>query len=79
MNVLRELKQYPSVGVGIVIIVALLGLAAYTLFALPYNEAIRLWRGGEEVWQDYPKTARPEWFNLFSRTKMPKTDRKSVV
>lgn len=73
MNVLRELKQYPSVGVGIVIIVALLGLAAYTLFALPYNEAIRLWRGGEEVWQDYPKTARPEWFNLFSRTKMPKT------
>ncbi len=25
------------------------------------------WRGGEEVWQDYPKTARPEWFNLFAR------------
>lgn len=73
MNVLRELKQYPSVGAGILIIAALLALAVYTLVALPYNEAIRLWRGGEEVWQDYPKTARPEWFNLFAREKMPVT------
>ena len=73
MRVLRELKSYPSVVFGVVIIAALLGLAVYTLISMPYGEAIRLWRGGEEVWQDYPKTARPEWFNLFAREKMPYT------
>jgi len=73
MNALRELKQYPSVAAGVLIIGALIALAIYTLIAMPYSEAVRLWRGGEEVWQDYPKTARPEWFNLFARDKMPKT------
>lgn len=73
MNALRELKQYPSVAAGVLIIGALIALAIYTLIAMPYSEAVRLWRGGEEVWQDYPKTARPEWFNLFAREKMPKT------
>lgn len=73
MKVWRDLRQYPSAIAGVVVIVALVVLAIYTIFAIPYNEAIRLWRGGEDIWQEYPKTARPEWVNLFSRVKHPKT------
>lgn len=73
MKVWQDLRQYPSAVVGVLGIIALVILAIYTVFAIPYNEAIRLWRGGEDIWQDYPKTARPEWVNLFSRTKQPKT------
>lgn len=73
MKVWRDLRQYPSAIAGVVVIVALVTLAIYTIFAIPYNEAIRLWRGGEDIWQEYPKTAQPEWVNLFSRVKHPKT------
>lgn len=73
MKVWQDLRQYPSAVAGVVIIVLLVALAIYTIFAIPYTEAIRLWRGGEDIWQEYPKTARPEWVNLFSRTKQPKT------
>ncbi len=35
----------------------------------PLPEAIRLWRGGEEVWYQNPKFAPPAWINLFSSKK----------
>ena len=43
--------------------------AVYAMIKIPYNEAIRLWRGGEEVWYQNPKFAPPAWINLFSSKK----------
>ncbi len=68
---LRELLRYPSAVAGVIIILLLVGVAVYTLIAIPYDEAIRLWRGGEEVWYQNPKKAAPEWTNFFRRKKLP--------
>lgn len=61
----QELRKYPSAILGGAIILALLALAIYTVIAIPYSEATRLWRGGESVWEDYPRNAQPVWTNLF--------------
>lgn len=70
---LRNLKQYPSLLAGSVLIAILLVLAFYTLIALPYDEAIRLWRGGPGVWDDNPQNAGPVWLDLFTRDRLPRT------
>lgn len=70
---LREFKRYPSAVAGLVIIFILILVGIYTLISIPYQEAIRLWRGGEEVWYKYPKNAAPEWTNLFRRVDLPST------
>ncbi len=70
---LKEIRRYPSAMVGLTIILLLVILAIYTVIAIPYNEAIRLWRGGEDVWYDSPRTAAPAWTNLFRRQKLPET------
>jgi peptide/nickel transport system permease protein len=54
---------------GVVVIIALVITSIYTLMTIPYQEAIRLWRGGEEVWYRNPKFASPAWINLFSAKK----------
>ncbi|HEY6073480.1 MAG TPA: ABC transporter permease, partial [Anaerolineales bacterium] len=43
----------------------------YAMISIPYNQAIRLWRGGEDVWYQNPKYAPPAWFNLFTAKKLP--------
>jgi len=70
---LRELRQYPSALVGTVIILALIGIAIYTVIAIPYTEAIRMWRGGQDVWYQNPVNAEPIWSNLFRREKLPES------
>ena len=70
-NTLRDLARYPSAVFGIAVIFVLLGVAVYALVTIPYSEAVRLWRGGEEVWYRNPKYAAPAWFNSFSKTKQP--------
>lgn len=72
-NAFRDIAQYPSAVVGMVIIVLLVIFAIYAVATIPYNEAIRLWRGGEEVWGDYPRNAAPVWTNWFSAKKLPET------
>lgn len=69
----KDIAQYPSAIAGVVLILALVALAIYTVIAIPYNEAIRLWRGGEEVWGDYPRLAPPAWTNIFTKEKQPAT------
>jgi peptide/nickel transport system permease protein len=69
----RQLARYPSAVVGVAIILAMIALALYAVISIPYSEAIRLWRGGEEVWGEYPRTAQPVWTQLFSKTKKPET------
>lgn len=70
-NSFRELLRYPSAVFGLAIIALLLGVAAYALITIPYKEAIRLWRGGEDVWYQNPQYAAPGWYNFFSNKKAP--------
>lgn len=70
---LREILRYPSAIAGSLIILALIATAIYALITIPYDEAIRLWRGGEAVWYKNPKYAPPKWFNWFSSKKLPES------
>jgi len=72
-NAFRQLFRYPSAVAGLSIILLLVVLAVYTLIAIPYDDAIRLWRGGEEVWGESPRLAQPTWTNLFRRNDLPDT------
>jgi len=65
----RNLLYYPSAIVGILIVLLLVFTAIYAMVKIPYREAIRLWRGGEEVWYQNPKFAPPAWINIFSKSK----------
>ncbi len=73
LKTFKEITRYPSAVVGLVIILLLVGVSIYTLIAIPYSEAIMLWRGGEDIWYDSPKTAQPKWINWFRRDKLPET------
>ncbi len=68
-NSIRNLLYYPSAIVGILVVFLLVFTAVYAMVKIPYNEAIRLWRGGEDVWYQNPKFAPPAWINLFSTKK----------
>ncbi|MDR7415189.1 MAG: ABC transporter permease [Armatimonadota bacterium] len=72
-RVLGELVRYRSAVSGLVIIGFFTALSVYAVIAVPYPEAIRLWRGGEELWQYNPRAARPEWVNWFLREDLPRT------
>lgn len=67
----RELTRYPSAVLGLSIILFLVGVSVYALATIPYSEAVRLWRGGEDVWYQNPKYAAPAWFNNFTDNKKP--------
>jgi peptide/nickel transport system permease protein len=60
---------YPSALVGMLVVFLLIFTAIYAMIKIPYQEAIRLWRGGEEVWYQNPKFAPPAWINYFSSKK----------
>src|SRR5688572_32208638 len=68
-NSLRTLFYYPSAIFGMLVVLLLVFTAVYAMVKIPYREAIRLWRGGEEVWYQNPKFAPPAWINLFSTKK----------
>jgi peptide/nickel transport system permease protein len=70
-NTWDQLRRYPSAIAGLIIIAFLIITAGYAIATIPYDEAIRLWRGGEEIWYKNPKFAPPEWTNLFSSKKQP--------
>ena len=66
---LKKLFQYPSAIAGLLVVFVLVVVAVYTVIAIPYSEAIRLWRGGEDVWYQNPRFAPPAWINYFSSKK----------
>ncbi len=53
-SALKEIRRYPSAILGLVIIACLVGVSIYTVFAIPYEQAIKLWRGDEKVWANNP-------------------------
>lgn len=73
MKTLREITRYPAAVLGSVMVILLIAVSAYALISIPYSEAVRLWRGGEDIWYDLPKTAAPVWTNAFRTKKLPKT------
>jgi peptide/nickel transport system permease protein len=68
-NSLKNLLYYPSAIMGGLVVLLLVFTAIYAMVKIPYNEAIRLWRGGEEVWYQNPRFAPPAWINYFSSKK----------
>jgi peptide/nickel transport system permease protein len=70
---LRELRRYPSAIFGLSIVALLVALSIYTVIAIPYKEAIQLWRGGDNTWYRQPKIAAPAWTNWFLQKKLPET------
>jgi peptide/nickel transport system permease protein len=72
MNTLKNFRNilyYPSAIIGMLVVFLLIFTAAYAMIKIPYREAIRMWRGGEEVWYQNPKFAPPAWINFFSSKK----------
>lgn len=65
---LRQLRQYPTAVIGLIVIGLLLVVSIITPIYMPYSEAVRLWRGGETVWREYPRNAAPAWRNWFTST-----------
>jgi len=72
---IKTLRQYPSAIAGLTIVLGMVILAAFALITIPYAEAIRLWRGGDNVWLETPRTAQPSWVNLRPGTNLPPTIR----
>lgn len=70
---LRELRRYPSAILGLFIIGFLIGLAIYTVIAIPYSRAIDLWRAGPGTWDENPRNAWPVWLDFFTPKKLPRT------
>lgn len=71
----KELLSYKAGVVGITILALLIVISLYAIITIPYDEAIRLWRGGEAMWVENPRTAAPEWIELFVGKKLPRTIR----
>jgi peptide/nickel transport system permease protein len=78
-NTFQEIKRYPSALAGLIVIVLLILVGVYAMVAIPYDEAVRLWRGGEDVWYQNPKTAPPAWTNWFTAEKKPPSMALSVA
>lgn len=72
-STLCAIARYPSAVIGLVIIVAMIGLSIYAVIALPYGEMIQLWREDEESWRYNPQSAAPAWVNFFRREDLPET------
>ena len=66
---LRSMLFYPSALMGLLVVFLLVFTAIYAMVKIPYNDAIRMWRGGEDVWYQNPKFAAPAWINLFTSKK----------
>ncbi|MGC9396566.1 MAG: ABC transporter permease subunit [Anaerolineae bacterium] len=69
----KDLVRYPSAIVGLSTITFLIGVAIYAVIAIPYNEAVALWRGDQRTVHGQPKNALPAWVNVFTREKLPLT------
>ncbi|HLA97868.1 MAG TPA: ABC transporter permease [Anaerolineales bacterium] len=67
----REILQYPSAVVGSIMILLLVAVSVYALVTIPYEKALQLWRGGEDVWYSNPQYAPPAWMNYFTSKDLP--------
>lgn len=73
LNSLKQLRKYPSAVVGLAVILGMVIFSVYVMIALPYRQALSLWRGGEAAWLHNPRLAAPAWTNLFRARDLPET------
>ncbi len=71
--IVREFLRYPSALVGLAIIIILIAVSIYTVITIPYDDAVRLWRGDDDVWRQNPAYVPPVWTNWFRREDLPET------
>jgi hypothetical protein len=64
LKAIKDIFRYPTVILGVTIILGLIALSIYAVVSIPYAKAVTLWRGSEEDWYKNPKTAAPVWYNL---------------
>jgi len=62
---LRELFTYRSGVFGLAFLLLLVLISAYAVVAIPYGEAVALWRGEKGVYLENPRNAQPTWINYF--------------
>jgi peptide/nickel transport system permease protein len=70
---LKGLRRYPTLVAGVVISLIFVGVSIYAVIAIPYSEAVRLWRAGPGVWDENPKNAGPIWLDPFIEGRSPRT------
>ena len=70
-TVRRNIFKYPLAAVGLLVIFILFVVSIATVIALPYDQAVDYWHG--EQWMESPRLARPVWFNLFRKQKLPQS------
>ena len=75
----QQIRDYPSALLGLMIIGALIVMSIVVPLRIPYGEAIRLWRGGDDLWAEFPRNAWPKWYNWFVEGTLPETIRFSTV
>ena len=69
---LEQIKRYPSLAAGLIIILIMIIVSVYTVIAIPYGEAVRQWQDpGERV--GVPRLARPVWFDWVTSDRIPRT------
>jgi peptide/nickel transport system permease protein len=73
LKTIKEFGKYPSAIVGGVMVLILVIISIFTMIAIPYNEAISLWKSSEQQWYQNPKYAMPAWTNFFRSKKLPIT------
>ncbi len=72
-EIVHETRRYPTAIAGVVVILALTVLSIYTLAFIPYDDAVRYWRGEPRDLYANPVNAHPVWENLFRKDKQPAT------
>lgn len=70
---LRELRRYPSLAAGLTLLMIMVVISMYAVTAIPYSEAIRLWRADPGVWDDSARNAQPIWWEWFTRDRLART------
>ncbi len=70
--VFREILRYPSAILGLFIILLMLGVSAYTVFAIPYSQIGEEYYRGAVTGRYYiPRNAPPVWINWFRKEDLP--------
>jgi peptide/nickel transport system permease protein len=67
-----QLRRYPAAVAGLAIIATLIAISIYTVIAIPYGQALEMWRGGE-AWRMHPVNARPVWVDRLTGGNQPRT------
>ena len=69
---LRQIRRYPSALAVLTMIAALIALSLYAVIAIPYGQALELWRGGE-MWRLNPVNAAPVWADRLVGGDLPRS------